>query len=245
MLTLDADVESPDWATFNASFWEKDPVLMSSGFVGSPLTLDDLFGAVTSMPSRGPSDRFWLAKTAPARSRHDFQRMDLDLIGPQPGDKGFDGFFARMGTHSYGINIHALGKSDQRYESLVRAFARAVHNAPGPTPRGWQSDTFFGNYRATPFGIHRDPAGVFSFTLLGRRTYYTWPAETFEPDDPDLFTPDPDVIGPHLATAERFDVQPGQVIYWPSNRWHLVASTGDPFVVAQVSAYFTAADVGQ
>jgi hypothetical protein len=102
-----------------------------------------------------------------------------------------------------------------------------------------------GTYRATPFGIHRDPAGVFSFTLKGQRTYFTWPAETFEPDHPDLLSPDPDVIARHLDKAERFDVSPGQVFYWPSNRWHLVASQGDPFVVAQVSAYFAPADVGQ
>lgn len=245
MLTLTNDTESQDWATFNSTYWEKDPVLMSSGFPGDPLTLDALFTAITSMPARGPSDRFWLATQSPVRSRQDFRRIDLDLMGPQTSDRGFDGFFNRMGSHSYGINIHRLASADSRYELLLEAFAKGTHSASGPTPQQWQSDTFFGNYRATPFGIHRDPAGVFSFTLLGRRTYYTWPATTFEPDHPDLFNPDPDVIARHLATAERIDVTPGQVVYWPSNRWHLVASDGDPFVVAQVSAYFKAADVDQ
>lgn len=245
VLTLTSDIGSPDWATFISTYWEKDPVLMASGFGDEPLTLDTLFAAITSMPARGPSDRFWLAARAPVRSRQDFRRLNLDLIGPQSSDQGFDGFFDRMGSHSYGINIHGLGKADARYDDLKEVFAGALHGAPGPVPLRWQSDTFFGNYRATPFGIHRDPAGVFSFTLKGHRSYYTWPAATFEPDHPDLFNPDPDVIDKHLATAERIDVRPGQVVYWPSNRWHLVASSGDPFVVAQVSAYFAASDVGQ
>jgi hypothetical protein len=245
MLTLSSDLESDDWATFNSSFWEKTPVLMSSGFENAALTLDSLFAAVTSMPSHGPSDRFWLAQNSPVRTRQDFQRIDLKLMGPQLNDGDFDGFFSRLGSHAYGINVHGLGKADARYVSLVKEFARATRDAPGATPQSWQSDTFFGNYRATPFGIHRDPAGVFSFTLKGQRTYFTWPAETFEPDHPDLLSPDPDVIARHLDKAERFDVSPGQVFYWPSNRWHLVASQGDPFVVAQVSAYFAPADVGQ
>lgn len=245
MLTLTSDVESRDWATFTATYWEQDPVLMSSGFPGDPLSLDALFAVVTAMPQRGPADRFWLAAHAPIRSRSDYRQLNLDLMGPQMSDEGFEGFFNRMGSHRYGVNIHRLGMVDSRYQELLDTFARGTRTAPGPTPLRWQSDTFFGNYRETPFGIHRDPAGVFSFTLLGRRTYYTWPAEVFPPDHPALFKPDPDVIAPHLKTAERIDVTPGQVVYWPSNRWHLVASDGDPFVVAQVSAYFATSDVGQ
>jgi 50S ribosomal protein L16 3-hydroxylase len=107
------------------------------------------------------------------------------------------------------------------------------------------ADTFFGNYRATPFGIHRDPASVFSFVLQGRRTYCFWPMSHFASDDPDLYRTDPEVLARHLDHAERFEAGPGDLIYWPSNRWHVILADGHPFVAAQVSAYFRPEDVGQ
>lgn len=245
VLTFSRDRDADFWKDFIATYWEREPVLMRADDPAPPLTCADVFDAVTHMPTRGGSDRFWLARSPNPTSIADFARLDLDLMGPQPSDGDFEGFFARMTNHSFGINIHALGRAVPSFAALTSDVAKALSGAPGPVPTMWQSDTFFGNYRATPFGIHRDAAGVFSFTLMGHRTYYTWPAETFEPDDPDLRTLDPDVMARRLPEAERFDVGPGSLVYWPSNRWHLVASPGQPFVVAQVSAYFAPEDVGQ
>ena len=245
MLQFSFDESAPFWTTFVSEHWEKSPVVMDAPVAHPALDLATLFSAVTSMTQRGRSDRFWLAGSAEPASRADFVMLDLDLMGPQPSDGGFDGFFARMTDHSYGINIHRLGEAQGEYRELVNTIASAVKGAPGPTPTFWLSDTFFGNYRATPFGIHRDPASVFSFALAGRRTYYTWPMEAFKPDDPDLNRIDPAVLKRHLPHAECFDVSAGQAFYWPSNRWHLVAADGEPFVVAQVSAYFDPKDVGQ
>lgn len=245
MLRLQINDDSADWLEFIDEHWEKSPVLMDAASGHAGLVLETLFTAVTNMSSRGPSDRFWIARGDEPRSSADFVMLDLDLMGPQPSDGDFDGFFNRMSTHSFGINVHRLGEASPEFRDLVGAVAKPLRDAPGPKAKIWQSDTFFGNYRATPFGIHRDPASVFSFCLHGRRTYYTWPMEAFDADDPDLHKVDPEVLDRHLPSAERFDVSAGQVFYWPSNRWHLVASDGDPFVVAQVSAYFNPADVGQ
>lgn len=245
MLTFTRTADAQFWTDFVAEHWEQTPVLMNAGELSSPLTLADLFQAVTAMPERGPSDRFWLARNPQPTSMSDFVRLDLDLMGPQASDGDFHGFFRRLAEHSYGVNIHRLGAALPAFGDLTADIAAAVSAAPGPEVQAWRSDTFFGNYRATPFGIHRDPAGVFSFTLHGTRTYYTWPPEAFAADDPDLGTIRPDVLARHLPDAERFEVGPGSLVYWPSNRWHLVGSPGEPFVVAQVSAYFKPADVNQ
>lgn len=245
MLTFSRDPDAEFWATFIADYWEKAPVLMSAGTLDAPLTLPDVFDAVTHMPKVGPNDRFWLAATPRPRTRADFARIQLGLMGPQVSDGDLDGFFSRMAAHSFGINIHKLEKGNPAFGGLTADIASALAASDGPTATMWLSDTFIGNYPATPFGIHRDPAGVLSFTLKGVRTYYTWPPDAFEDGHPDLGTPDPDVIARHLPDAERFDVEPGALMYWPSDRWHLVASPGEPFVVAQVTAYFRAQDVGQ
>ena len=245
MHALSFDPESPFWDEFIDQHWERSPVVVEVHDKHPALELATLFHAVTNMPEWQVSDRFWLARQAQPRSRADFVKLDLDLMGPQPSDSGFDGFFDRMDGHSYGINIHRLAKGRPEYRDLVRVFATALRRCDNPKVEAWESDTFFGNYRATPFGIHRDPASVFSFALAGRRTYYTWPMNHFEPDDPDLGRVDAAVLERHLTHAERFEVSAGQAFYWPSNRWHVVASEGEPFVVAQVSAYFNPDDVSQ
>jgi len=109
----------------------------------------------------------------------------------------------------------------------------------------WITDTFFGTYQATPFGIHRDDASVFCYCLHGSRTYYTWHEDYFKPGDEALLTPDINVIKKHIDHAECFDVEPGKLFYWPSNRWHVVFSDERPFVVAQLSAYFHPSDLGR
>ncbi len=81
--------------------------------------------------------------------------------------------------------------------------------------------------------------------LQGQRTYCFWPMATFAPDDPGLWRPDSQEIRRRMPTAEIFQAGPGDLVYWPSNRWHVVLSDGEPFVAAQVSAYFLAEDVGQ
>lgn len=246
MLTFGPDSGRDFWDAIRADVWQQRPAAMRFEQGIAPLTLDDVFEAVTHMPARGGSDRFWVARGADPVQPSDFARLDLDLMGPQPSDGGFYGFFNRMSGHAFGINIHALGSAVPAFGQLVGAFAQQLTDVPGAArAQLWLADTYFGSYRATPFGIHRDPAGVFSFVLQGNRTYCFWPMATFEPGHPDLLKPDAAVLARHMDTAEVFHAGPGDLVYWPSNRWHVVLSDGQPFVAAQVSAYFRPGDVGQ
>lgn len=226
-------------------YWERRPV--SARFrPRPPSTLDSVFNAAASMPERGGSDRFWMARGDAPKTRGDFAYIDLDLMGPHASDGGFDGFFARLADRPFGINIHRLGLADSSFLRFAKPFARELTDVPGAaTANRWVVDTFFGTYPATPFGIHRDPASVFSFVLRGRRRYCFWQMDAFEPDDAALQKPDMDVINATLPRAEVFEAGPGDMVYWPSNRWHVMLSDGSPFVAAQVSAYFNRDDVGQ
>jgi ribosomal protein L16 Arg81 hydroxylase len=92
-------------------------------------------------------------------------------------------------------------------------------------------------------GIHRDNGGVFSFSLHGTRTYLLWPPDHFVSGHPAVTNPDPAVIAEQAAEATRVVIEPGLGLYWPPGWWHVVLADGNPFVVAQVSAYFDHADV--
>ncbi len=246
MVTFARDADSSFWDGFARDYWEQRPVAMRFEPGPAPLSVPDVFQALTNMPHLGPSDRFWLARSANPQRRADFAMVDLELMGPNAKDRDMDGFFARMATVQFGINVHALGLGRRPFAVLAGEFADRLSHVPGaPQPHSWRADTFVGNYAATPFGIHRDAASVFSFVLQGQRTYCFWPMEAIEPTSPDLHLPDREVLERHLGTAERFTAGPGDLIYWPSNRWHVILSDGQPFVAAQVSAYFDPEDVGQ
>jgi len=229
---------------FVKNYWEQHPGVFDYPSQNSFTSLNELFYAVSHMPQRGPSDRLWLQKKDTDGLFRMEQQHGLDLLGPQAKDKDFDTFFERMQQHQFGINIHHLGLANADIDKRMHSIVTELPLPNVPKIGGWISDTFFGNYKATPFGIHRDPASVFAICLKGERTYYTWPETYFHPDHPDLYQANSVTIAKHIKNAEVFNVKTGQLFYWPSNRWHIATSHGKPTVVAQISAYFNPMDVG-
>lgn len=243
---------SADFADkFIANYWEQHPGVFDYPSAKWLVTLGELYTALINMPSRGPSDRFWIAKKPTPEVYDDFRMLqgeDIDRFGPNNVDGDLLGFFERMAPRCFGINIHNLGSGlpaiDQRMDAIVESLI--AHGLPQmPKPRRWVSDTFFGTYYTTPFGIHCDPASVFALLLHGERTYYSWPMDYFRRDSSDLYKPGLKWLNKHIDVAEVFKVRPGQLFYWPSNRWHVATSDGQPSAVVQVSAYFDQNDLDQ
>lgn len=240
-LSPELDVAWTDdlWWRFMKEFWERRPTRLPMFDSGPIASLKELFELVVSMrgTDRLSADRLWIARRDPPRDRiEDFLQASLDLMGPQSADGGFDGFFDRLGARKGGANIHRLHTHRPLLLTRISELISRIEERHADTIQRWDLDTFFGNYRVTPFGIHRDEASVFSFCMLGERIYYTWPPDYAWPSD-DLYTPDPGRLADHLSRGERFVVRAGQLFYWPSNRWHVVVTGGQPSVVLQASAY--------
>ena len=233
------------WSEFINKYWEQHPTSFTCPAEKPFINMEELFEVVTHMPIRVPADRFWIARNSTPKSTRDFTMGALSLIGPQPTDLNFEGYFRRLGKHTTGINIHNLDKAKPDLWNRVQGFTKSLSKVDNKPPaKYWDLDTFFGTYRATPFGIHKDPASVFVFSLMGERTYCTWEYDYFERGDEALQTPDLEKVRPHLNNAETFILKPGEIFYWPSNRWHVVMSDGKPSVVAQISAYFDPKHLG-
>lgn len=227
------------WPHFIENYWEQKatsfPMPADKPFLGTR----ELFDIVTSMKERVPSDRLWIATNTPPKTISDFTMASLDMLGPQRADRDFDTYFNRFSKYAAGVNIHNLQKVRPDLWERLEGFTEHLSKAKNaPVALNWDLDTFFGTYRSTPFGIHKDPASVFAFVLEGERTYCTWDSDYFDPQDEALHTPDLDKIEPHLKNARTFTVGPGEVFYWSSNCWHVVLSDGDPSIVVQISAYF-------
>lgn len=234
------------WDVVAASYWQREPFLFQCDPTDAPFDAASVFQALTARVDPDPLDWIQAAVTTSPTALREYRLVSFRRYGPQPGDGDFDGYFERLRGTAFGFNVHNLGGRNPDLLARTAVFGEHLTALPGsPVVRKWELDAFAGTYPATPFGIHRDNAGVFSFSLVGRRTYLLWPEECFEPGHPDLTRPDPEVIARHADAATRIDVEPGFGVYWPPSRWHVVLSDGNPFAVAQVSAYFDHADLGR
>ena len=237
---VDQEWNEACWDRFIARHWEQSPAKLPAPPWARFCSLEELFNIIIA--SRGserlPSDRFWVAREKIPTRREDFVMVSLDLLGPQPSDGDLDGFFGRMQGRYFGVNLHRLEQWRRDLKQRLSEPMARLCRVPGVEPvKRWDLDSFLGTYRMTPFGVHRDRASVFSLCLQGERTYLTWPPDYPWPEE-DLFIPDESRLERHLGAAERFRIEAGDLFYWPSNRWHVVCSDGQPSVVVQFSAYF-------
>ena len=241
------EYEWPDqfWAGFIENYWEQKPTHFKCQAANPFINLEELFEVIINKKKYKGSDRFWIAKNLPPKVYpRDFVMGSVKLLGPQKHDVDFAGYFKRLSQHKAGINIHNLDEYMPNLWDRVQNFINNLSRVNGRPPAdSWDLDTFFGTYPATPFGIHKDPASVFAFGLMGERTYCTWESDYFRREDEAVRTPDFEKIEPHLKNGKIFKVKQGEVCYWPSNCWHVVLSDCEPFVFALVSAYFKEKDM--
>ncbi len=229
-----------------AEYWERRPFVFEVQPENAPYTAQAVFDAVAADRERDRLDWMHLAASpTPSRVR-DYVPLSLKQLGPRSADGNWTGFFQRLQGKEFGLNVHDLGRRNPALAGVATLFDERLSHVPGsPVPRRWELDTFAGTYRATPFGIHRDNASVFSFCLLGHRTVMLWDPDYFTPGQRDLTKPDADIIAKYAPDATALDLHPGLGAYWPSGYWHVVLSDGNPFVVGQVSAYYDPADLGK
>lgn len=120
----------------------------------------------------------------------------------------------------------------------IQAFTEHLVEAVGLAVVDVDADSFVGAYGSTPRGIHRDPASTFMFVVEGEKHITVWPDEAFPSDryrrvgshgKLDLVGVSPDDAPPGIDLVGR----PGDVLYWPSNHWH-VARSADPRAITAV-----------
>ncbi len=242
--TLRYQSDGEFWDRVANENWQRWPLAFTCASVDTPFTADAVFAALTADVPHDPLDWIQLATSTTPSNVRDYRMVSFRRYGPAPADGDFAGYFERLRGVSFGFNVHDLGRRNPALLATTAVFGQQLGSVPGTPPvRKWELDVFAGSYPVTPLGIHRDNAGVFSFSIWGRRTYLLWPPDYFAPGHPDLIRPDRAVIERHATDAIQIDVEPGRGVYWPPHFWHVVLADGNPFVVAQVSAYFEQADL--
>src|SRR5205814_1147561 len=84
-----------------------------------------------------------------------------------------------------------------------------------------QTVIFVGNYEYTPPGVHTDPDPIFQYVVHGKKRACFWPREVWEKEPRD-----PHSASRYLEDATIFDVEEGDLVYWPMGQYHVFASSG-------------------
>lgn len=92
---------------------------------------------------------------------------------------------------------------------------------------------YAGNYRSTPFGIHRDECHVIMFCGVGKKSMAFWPPTYF--DDKPKVVAGGKVKAPvqdFIADAVVLEIGPLDALYWSADDWHVAVADTDDFQAA-------------
>lgn len=214
------------WKTFALKIWEKKPLHIKD--VESPLRDLDA-GVVFEL----------LVKFADVcRKRQDAEGFKfyvdgtllhpdevLDLL-PEPKDGSLQGYHERMHEifEDYGLVCDELLQVSQDYRGRLIAFTKQLYAHVGFPNRFAEMGLYLGNYKKTPFGVHVDGCGVFSFPVAGTKSFRVWD-NAYGIKHPDLdraFS-----YKKHLSASKVMTAEAGDMTYWPSSAWHIAESRGD------------------
>ncbi|MGZ6442099.1 MAG: JmjC domain-containing protein, partial [Pseudobdellovibrionaceae bacterium] len=108
-------------------------------------------------------------------------------------------------------------------QHLLTEFTDELYRHVGFPNRFSEMGLYLGNYRKTPFGVHVDSCGVFSFPVVGLKRFRLW-TPAFVKKNPGLdraFKYDK-----YKKNSQLLEVGPGDMTYWPSSAWHIAESDG-------------------
>ena len=240
--------EAPDlslpagfWKQFMRHHWDRSPVRFERPFSANFPTRDEIYAALLEAGRQlrrgdfAPLRFFIEHESGGGRPLYSAVVFPYELV-PTPSDGGLDAYLDRLqaalGGRRFGIVMDRCQTYDWRHWSQMKSFLAGFHQAAGVPLGASDSAVFIGNYRYTPFGIHKDDLQIFYFVVDGRKTMSFWPLETFA--DREEMPPGPDLAGRNatvvlrsaeeereaLALAHPLEAGPGDLLYWPASYWH-------------------------
>ena len=150
---------------------------------------------------------------------------DVLQVLPEKSDKSLQGYHKRMKAlfPDYCLVCDELLQVNLKKQHLLTEFTDQLYSHVGFPNRFSEMGLYLGNYRKTPFGVHVDSCGVFSFPVAGVKRFRIWKPE-YVKKNPALdraFKYDK-----HKQDSLLLEAVPGDMTYWPSSAWHIAESDG-------------------
>jgi hypothetical protein len=219
---------SADWTLFASEHFERRALHARPAAHVPDIDAQQVFEVVSRARPAQPSPTVAVRFLTPAVTDG---RQVGDLL-PDAADGDFDGYARRIeqtiGDAPYTLVVNGLQSFDVDLWRRSKAFLAPVHEALGGIPPGFASMVaIFGRYPGTPFGVHRDWASTFMFMLSGTKRAWLWERAGEDPTPPSPGDP-----------AWEVEAEPGDMVYWPSATWHILASDPEPSLSLHVVLRF-------
>jgi hypothetical protein len=150
---------------------------------------------------------------------------DIFQFLPKAQDQNFSGYNSRMEEifSDYCLVCDELLLTSQNEFQKLKAFTNELFKHIGLPNRFSEIGLYVGNYRKTPFGVHVDGCGVFSFPVVGKKSFRIWSAY-FARKNPTLNRAHK--YEKFKKNSQLLKTQVGDMAYWPSSAWHIAESDG-------------------
>jgi hypothetical protein len=160
---------------------------------------------------------------------HAMAVADVGQFLPSRRDGSIDGYTSRIerlldGPRFALILQHAQAFHEPLWRRL-RHILRQIGESSDLSGRGAKASLFLGNYANTPFGLHRGNSNVYKFIIAGRKRIRLWPDASIQAQGAVQHTLDVARFGEPEHSIEG---GPGDLIYWPSEFWHIGECIGGP-----------------
>ncbi|WP_375771716.1 hypothetical protein NR798_12705 [Archangium gephyra] len=239
------------WKDFTRKHWDREPVLFQGLFGGQGPSLQDIFEALVEA-----TERTLKGELPPHRGIRFFIEHEDGPNGlpyysilfapsqahlPSREDRDAHAYVERitrvLGGKRFGLVLNRTQTQHWRHWQQLHGFLASVHESSSMPLRSSDSAVFFGNYRYTPFGIHKDDLHIFYFVVEGTKRLSLWPFEALSqreelPRDPGLRQRNGIITLRDKADEERVLAQAtvlegraGDLMYWPVSHWHRAEPT--------------------
>jgi hypothetical protein len=224
-LQASASFDQKFWIDFSKNFWEKKHLHVQN-FQSTLQKMDEseVFRLLVlySNQCRKNKDprgfKFFI---------HGMQTNESDILQILPvlKDKNFLGYHQRMQKMfpDYCLVCDELLSVDSKHRSVLTDFTDELYKNVGFPNRFSEMGLYLGNYQKTPFGVHVDHCGVFSFPVVGEKKFRLWTAE-FVKKNPALDRSFK--YEKYKKNSQVLTAHPGDMTYWPSTAWHIAESDG-------------------
>ncbi|QRK08649.1 hypothetical protein JQX13_00180 [Archangium violaceum] len=247
------------WKDFAKRHWDREAAVFKQPFGNRAPTTGQIYEALLDAGERVRRGEYTLPlrffiehEEGPDGLPYYSMLMSLSNHMPRPEDGGVEGYLARLdellGGKRFGIVFNRLQMYQWTHWQQLSSFLTGLYDAVGVPLGNNESCVFFGNYRYTPFGIHKDNSHAFNLVVEGKKTYSLWPFEMLAsreevPKDPSLihrpyslFMKDKAEEKEVLSRATFIEASAGDVAYWPVSFWHRAEPTQGLNISISVSA---------
>jgi hypothetical protein len=208
------------WSMFRETHWESVGAVLQQPFAAPITTPDESFACLVAA-----SDRYRAGDHSVKLEfciEHAQVLAEVGRLLPEGADRTAAGYAARVtpliGGRRFGLVVEDVQAFDASLWLRLREFLRGLFEQTGLPGDACKATVFLGNYDRTPFGLHRGDSANFMFVVEGEKRMRTWPDAFFR--DKENLT--------HRLDYERYnddsivmDAGPGDVIFWPSDYWHI------------------------